>query len=174
MQSKKDRGIKSQTLSLRLDPKTKFTLEFASRIKGQTITTLVERAIRASCDEIDLGGGFEGQEVTWKHFWDPDEGVRTLKLCASPGYPTTYEEDELMGFVKAHQSFFYVRERPYELNRSFVRILWPKIEEYQRIWQEQRAQDYWAAGKLMAADLLAAKIEPPIWPPKNLDDGIPF
>jgi hypothetical protein len=170
MQTKKERGIKSQTLSLRLDPKTKFTLEFASRIKGQTITTLVERAIRASCDEIDLGGGFKGQEINWKFFWEPDEGVRTLRLCGWPDYPTTYEEDELMSFVKAHLSFFYVRERPDEFNRPFLRILWPKIKEYRRIWQEQRAQDYWAAGKVMAADLLAAKMEPPIWPPKEDDE----
>jgi hypothetical protein len=90
-------GIRSETLSLRLDPKTKFTLEFASRIKGQTITTLVERAVRSSCDEIELcREGFEGHEepVTWKNFWDPEEGIRTLKLCAREDYPTTYEEDE--------------------------------------------------------------------------------
>lgn len=186
MRPKKERGIRSETLSLRLDPKTKFILEFASRIRGQTITTLVERAIRSSCDEIELypatmGGRAAG---TWEAFWDPDEGVRTLKLCGAGGYPTTYEEDELMSFVKAHRSFFYVGEKHWEINRTLVRLLWPKIEEYQRIWQEERGQDYWLAGKAMAADLAAAKIKPPDWPPEkkpskeildgSSDDGIPF
>jgi hypothetical protein len=177
MRPKKERGTRSETLSLRLDPKTKFTLEFASRIKGQTITTLVERAIRSSCDEIELyPEGFKGQEAgTWKTFWDPDEGVRTLKLCAAKDYPTTYEEDELMSFVKAHQSFFYDDERRYEINRLFVRVLWPKIEEYHSIWQERRGEDYWAAGRAMAADLSAAKIKSPNWPPEEpTEDAIAY
>src|ERR1700730_6798082 len=88
---KKERGIKTQTLSLRLDPKTKFTLEFVARINGQTITTVVERAIRESCDRVKIrgvDGGDFSDLCNWQGFWDPEEGVRTLRLLASPDYPS--------------------------------------------------------------------------------------
>ena len=182
MQAKKDRGKKTETLSLRLDPKTKFILDFVSRIRGQTITTVVERAIRDSSDAVKIyREGPDREGSPWQYFWDTEDGVRTLKLCAEPDYPTTYEEDELMSFVKFHKPFFYVVGRSDEPNRGFVQMLWPKIEEYQRIWRDERGQDYWAAGKAMAADLRAANLKPPSWPPekkpdqaKELDDEIPF
>lgn len=158
---KKDRGTKTQTLSLRLDPKTKFTLEFIARIKGQTLTTIVERAIREACDQVTIGRGNE--KFSWQSFWDPEEGVRTLKLLACEDYPSTYDEDDLREFTKTHWGFFYSSEDAKAPHRAFVGILWPKIDDYRRIWQ-QRDSDYWAAGKAMAADLLAAKVSPPTWP----------
>jgi hypothetical protein len=173
---KKERGTKSQTLSLRLDPKTKFTLEFVARIKGQTLTTTVERVIRDSCDQVRIGNDFDGP-FNWKNFWDPEEGVRILRLLACEDYPSTYDEDDLREFTKTHWDFFYEKaKRP---RRAFVEILWPKMEDYRRIWREQRDSDYWAAGKAMAADLSAAKVLPPAWPPPSqkktdLDDEIPF
>jgi hypothetical protein len=161
---KKDRGTRSQTLSLRLDPKTKFTLEFVARIKGQTLTTIVERAIRDSCDQVTIGSNYGNEKFSWQSFWDPDEGVRTLKLLACNDYTSTYDEDDLKAFVKEHWEFFYFSENAEAPHRAFVRILWPKIDDYRRIWHEQRDSDNWAAGKAMAADLLAAKVSPPMWP----------
>jgi hypothetical protein len=173
---KKDRGAKTQTLSLRLDPKTKFTLEFVARIKGQTLTTIVERAIRESCDQVTIGSDFGNDKFNWQSFWDPEEGVRTLKLLACDDYPSTYDEDDLREFTKAHWDFFYISEKAKVPRRAFVEILWPKIEDYRRTWHEQRDSDYWAAGKAMAVDLSAAKVQAPTWPRKKseLDDEIPF
>jgi hypothetical protein len=175
---KKERGTKTQTLSLRLDPKTKFTLEFVARIKGQTLTTTVERAIRDSCDQVQIGNEFDGP-FNWKSFWDPEEGVRILRLLASEDYPSTYDEDELREFTKTHWDFFYLSEKAKAPHRAFVEILWAKIEEYRRIWRERRDTDYWAAGKAMAADLSSAKVVPPTWPRQgqkrgDLDEEIPF
>jgi hypothetical protein len=178
---KKDRGSKTQTLSLRLDPKTKFTLEFVARIKGQTLTTIVERAIRESCDRVTIGSDFGNEKFNWQTFWDPEEGVRTLKLLACDDYPSTYDEDDLREFTKAHWEFFYT-EKAGTPRRPFVEILWPKIEDYRRIWHEQRDSNYWAAGHAMAADLSAAKVLSPTWPRQvqkksnreDLDDEIPF
>ena len=160
MPSKKERGTKSETLSLRLDPKTKFILEFVARINGQTLTTVIERAIRKSCDEVAIGS----DPLNWDYFWDPDAGVRTLKLLACPDYPSTYEEDELRRFAKAHWEFFYTHPKSNEPRRTYVEALWPKIEEYQRIWRDQRSSNYWAAGAAMAADLSAAQLKAPNWP----------
>jgi hypothetical protein len=189
MSPKKDRGPKTETLSLRLDPKTKFILEFVARIKGQTLTTVVERAIQSSCSVVEIGAPDDFAEPRkWSDLWDPDEGVRTLLMLEDGAYPTTYDEDALHQFVKQHREFFFDEEKKSQPRREFVEILWPKIEDYRRIWEEQRKSDYWAAGKSMAADLVAAKVEPPMWPrpakkilPKtqsakktDLDDEISF
>jgi hypothetical protein len=173
---KKDRGTKTQTLSLRLDPKTKFTLEFVARIKGQTLTTIVERAIRESCDQVTIGSDYG---FNWQSFWDPEEGVRTLKLLACQDYPSTYDEDDLREFTKAHWEFFYASERAETPRRAFVELLWRKIDDYRRIWHEQRDTDYWAAGKAMSADLSAAKVQSPKWPrspgqKSDVEKEIPF
>jgi hypothetical protein len=166
MLAKKDRGAKTESLSLRLDPKTRFILEFASRINGQTITTLVERAIRASCDKVRLSSDFGREGPNWQDFWDPDEGVRTLMLLTSSDYPSSFDEDELKVFTEAHKVFFYLPgEGAPTPNRSFVKVLWPKIDEYRGIWRDQLDKDYWAAGNTMVADLSSAKIKPPVWPP---------
>jgi len=160
MPPKKERGTRTETLSLRLDPKTKFILEFVARTQGQTLTTVIERAIRVSCGEVTIGS----DRLGWDYFWDPEVGVRTLKLLACPDYPSTHEEDELRHFTKTHWEFFYAREKSDELRRAYVETLWPKIEEYLNIWRDQRNSNYWAAGAAMAADLSAAQLKVPDWP----------
>jgi hypothetical protein len=186
MAAKKDRGAKTETLSLRLDPKTKFILEFVGRVNGQSMTTIVERAIRASCGEVQIREG--NSDLNWESFWDPDDGVRTLKLLACTNFPSTYDEDDLKRFTEMHRVFFYVYDGDFDapsLNRAYLAVLWPKIDEYRRIWLEQRERDYWAAGNVMAADLLSAKMKPPAWPPPprdpppkskrgEMEDEIPF
>jgi hypothetical protein len=188
MAPKKDRGSKTETLSLRLDPKTKFSLEFVARVNGQTLTTIVERAIRASCDQVKIGDSDFGGAFNWQHFWDPEEGVRTLKLLACDRYQSTYDEDDLRSFTKAHWEFFYTMRDASTAKRVFVEVLWPKIDEYRQIWREQRDSDYWAAGRAMATDLTNAKLQAPAWPREaspperrkpamarnDLDDEIPF
>ena len=164
---RKDHGTKTQTLSLQLDPKTKFTLEFVARIKGQTLTTVVERAIRESCDQVTIskprGGSDFSDPCNWQQFWDPEEGVRTLSLLTSADYPSNFDEDDLKQFTRTHWEFFY-HESVMKPRRGFIQILWPKIESYRRIWNEHRETDYWAAGRAMAADLKAARVTPPNWP----------
>jgi hypothetical protein len=139
-------------------------LEFVARINGQTLTTVVERAIRASCDQVTIGSDFNNEKYNWQSFWDPDEGCRTLKLLACKHYPSSYDEDDLRRFTEAHWEFFYTSSSAATTRRVFVQILWSKIEEYRRIWHDQRETDYWAAGKTMAADLTSAKVKAPSWP----------
>lgn len=176
---------KTETLSLRLDPKTKFMLDFMARVQGQSITTVVERAVHKVADGVGVGP-YGDEEKTWATFWDVSEGVRTLNLIADPHYPTNFEEDELLSFAKTHWPFFYTSDRANSPRRPYVDVLWPKISLYLGVWREQRQSNYWAAGEAMKADLEAARIASPEWPiaskPKapresfssDLDDEIPF
>ena len=198
MPAEKQPRAKTLTLSLRLDPKTKFILDFVARIKGQSITTVVERALKETADGLGIGPkwddrGNETHQPTWSDFWDASEGVRTLRLVNHPGYPTTFDEDELKAFTLAHWQFFYLDQRGQEPKRGFTEILWPRIDHYLEIWREKKSSDYWAAGEAMKADLAAARVATPDWPPQttakpapaapppaapapasDLDDEIPF
>jgi hypothetical protein len=175
---------KTETLSLRLDPKTKFMLDFMARVQGQSITTVVERAVHKVASGVSVAP-FDEDDKTWSSFWDASEGVRTLNLIADPHYPTNFEEDELLSFAKTHWPFFYISDRGTSPRRAYIDLLWPKIDDYLRLWRDVRPSNYWAAGEAMKADLEAARVAPPEWPIKanagpresfssDLDDEIPF
>jgi len=176
---------KTETLSLRLDPKTKFMLDFLARVQGQSITTVVERAVHQVAASVSVAP-FEANDKTWASFWDASEGVRTLNLIADPHYPTNFEEDELLSFATTHWPFFYASDRATSPRRAYVDILWPKIDHYLGLWRDMRQSNYWAASEAMRSDLEAARVAAPDWPiiskPKgpresfsaDLDDEIPF
>jgi hypothetical protein len=181
---------KTETLSLRLDPKTKFMLDFLARVQGQSITTVVERAVHQVAAGVSVAP-YNENEKTWASFWDASEGVRTLKLISDAHYPTNYDEDELLSFAKVHWTFFYQSDRAITPRQSYVDLLWPKLDTYLELWRNERQSNYWAAGEAMRADLIAARIAAPDWPivkkqvasastgPResfsaDLDDEIPF
>lgn len=170
------RGTKTQTLSLRLDPKTKFIVDFLARVKGQSITTLVERAIKQVAAGAGVGPEWDdaGNKLTtsiWSDFWDPSDGVRTLNLLAEPYYPTTFEEDELRSFTLTHWQFFYTSSEGKQPLRANVEVLWPNIESYCHLWNTIKAENYWFAGEEMSGELADAGIEPPDWPPKTAPES---
>ncbi len=184
---------KTQTLSLRLDPKTRFILEFMSRVRGQSITMIVERAIKEEAERVVLGPerDFNNNTVyqpNWSDFWDTDEGVRTLNLLANNYYYKTYDDEEIRQFTMDHWEFFYSDGDGKSPRRAFACVLWPKIQNYIQMWRETRTEDYWAVGKKMSEDLTRAKLLAPQWPrlvkptePKkpqsfarDLDDEVPF
>ena len=188
MAAERTRGTKTQSLSLRLDPKTKFILDFVARIKGQSITTVVERAIKEASAGVVIDADDFGNGSNWSDYWDPNEGVRTLKLLTAREYPTTFDEDELRAFTLAHWAFFYEDLEGKRPRASYLDIIWPSVDRYMEIGRETKIANYWAAGEAMMADLSCAGIAPPNWPPKaseksssqrqkpsgDLDDDIPF
>lgn len=171
---------KSETLSLRLDPKTKFALEFVARIRGQSITTVVERAIKSAASDVRIESSAESQD--WMNYWDASDGVRTIKILKSGQYPTTYEEDELIEFTECNWEFFYHSSASGSPRRVYIDIIWPDIDEYLAIWRSKRHADYWAAGHAMKAALVKANVASPDWPrgtkaqkeSYDLNDDIPF
>jgi hypothetical protein len=176
---------KTQTLSLRLDPKTRFVLEFLAKLKRQSITTVVEEAIR----QAGAGGAsFGNPEPTWRDYWDVNEGVRAMLMLADTDLPSNYEDDELRDFLLSHIEFFSETNELKNPDRINVAVLWPDIEEYLDSWRENRRTNPFAAGGMMAEALSAAGVKPPEWPRKSknppepksstmraeLDDEIPF
>ncbi|MBX8826890.1 hypothetical protein [Ochrobactrum sp. SFR4] len=175
---------KTETLTIRLDPKSRFILDYLSRLKGQTITTLVERSIMIAADQERLQDYELGGTLTWNDFWDVSDGVRALKITDRREFFPTYEEEKRLNFCKEHWPFFWsTKDRTVFLNH-YIDILWPNIDEYVQIHENHKANDYFGAGKAMQEALSKAKLKAPEWPVKpkaelqkkarDFDDGIPF
>lgn len=190
--AEKDRRAKTETLSLRLDPKTRFILEFMTKVRGQSITVLIERSVRDLAERVRIGPtqdrrGNDVEQLDWTHFWDPSEGVRTLRLLACAEYPTDFAEDELKSFTDVHWPFFYTNAADHIVRRGYVEVLWPNVQEYLATWRETKTTNYWKAGEDMARSLSGARVAAPEWPavpkkpvqapafePAGMDDDIPF
>lgn len=171
--ARETRKRKSETLTIRLDPKTRFILEFLSRLKGQSITTVVERAIVKAADDETLVDHDDNIYLGWKDLWDVSEGVRALKIAARPELFPTYEEEKRLAFCREHWPFFWVTSSLKEFQTQYVDVLWPRIDEYIQIHEEQKTTNFYAAGTAMKEALQIAKLDPPNWPP-SIDDEIPF
>lgn len=161
------RGGKSETLTIRLDPKTRFILEFMQRLRGQTLTTVVERAIaeagdRASFNEEHAFGG--EVSVRWQDLWSVSEGERALMVAAKPQLFPTFEEEKRRDFARRHWPFFYRDQNTDRFLRHYVDVLWPRIDEFIEIFESTRAQNYFAAGFAMKEALRSAGLAPPDWP----------
>ena len=183
---------KSETLTIRLDPKTRFMLDFVSRLRGQTVTTVVERAIAAAADNATIprynSYGNDEEPSTWRDYWDVSEGVRALQIAGEKELHPDYEEERRLAFAKKHAVFFFaLPEKLQGFRVGFIDILWPRIDEFVEIDERERSTDYFAAGKAMSKALHDAGLKAPDWPPRvkpkpsapafepgGMDDDIPF
>ncbi|WP_156464925.1 hypothetical protein [Mesorhizobium sp. Root552] len=177
------RPSKSETLTIRLDPKTRFMLDFVARLRGQSITTVVERAISDAANranistELDYAGNT--REIrTWRDFWSVYEGERALKIAQESELHPTFEEERRLAFAKQFDDFFFTKSG--DIRTGYVEVLWPRIDEFVEIYEQTKTSNYFAAGEAMKAALTSARVAAPDWPKKvpaksrDLDDEIPF
>lgn len=144
---------------MRLDPKTRFLVDVVAKVRGQSISTVVERAILEVADNLQIG-----ESHNWRDYWNISEGVRALKMASEPDLYPNYEEESRLDFAKKHWSFFFFNDKNFEPRVSYVDILWPEIDRLIDLWENTKARDYFAAGKAMQEMLRNANIKPPEWP----------
>jgi len=172
------KASKSESLTIRLDPKTRFVLEYVSRLNGQTITTVVERAIHSAAAERSFYDDNYGRQLGWQDFWNVSEGVRALSMSQHSEFFPTYEEEKRLAFCKEHWPFFWFTKERKSYITHYIDVLWPRIDEFVQAHDDFRSTDYFAAGRAMQAALKGAKLQSPEWPSlrttKTKDDDIPF
>lgn len=171
------RPAKSETLTIRLDPKTRFMLEFVARLRGQTITTVVERAISDAANRATIER-YQEEPISWRDFWSINDGERALKIAGEPALHPTYEEERRLEFTKQFWPFFYYDRQGEITKDQFLEVLWPHIDYLLQAHDEMKSSNINAGPQLMTSLLEEAQIDPPQWPPpprqRVLDDTIPF
>lgn len=92
---------RSETVTVRLDPKLRYLAELASRKQRRTLSSYIEWAVEASLKNVNLyeGTGYNGDhnvtvDEEANQLWDVDDAERFIKLAIY--YPSllTHEEQE--------------------------------------------------------------------------------
>lgn len=103
---------KTETLTLRLDPKIKYTIELIARIKRQSITSVIESAIEASAFDLDTPVVIDGKRETWSlsnvvsEFWSTDNVAKFINMCAFMPELLNYDEQRIWETIKATPKFW--------------------------------------------------------------------
>src|SRR5665213_2107712 len=120
---------KTEVLSMRMDPKTRFVLEVLARYRGQSISTVVERAIVEAAENIRIGGDHHGNDSkNWKDFWHVNEGVRWLLLASDQSLFPTFEDEYRLAFTRTHWPFFYTSSGCKCHREAMIEILWARLD----------------------------------------------
>ena len=102
---------KTETLTLRLDPKVKMMIELISRVRRQSITGVIESAIEEIAFNTETPFSVNGE--TWgsdvssimTDVWSTDESERFINLCYHCPALMTFEEQRIWETIKASAVF---------------------------------------------------------------------
>jgi hypothetical protein len=171
MAAEPKRPAKSEVLSMRMDPKTRFLVDVLAKHRGQSISTVVERAILEAADNAVIGD--PNEHKTWRDYWHISEGVRALQIAADKNLYPTYEEECLIIFARIHWPFFYTSSDCKIIKAWNVDIIWPRIDYFLDVWEETKSSNYFATGRLMQRALSDAGLAAPEWPIKAAEKAAP-
>ena len=171
---------RSETVTVRLDPKLRYLAELAARLHRRTLSSYIEWSIESSLGNNLLAGDHNGPSIKEEseYLWDVDDADRFAKLALRYPHLLTHEEQVRWKLIRECGYLWRGRYGP------------PPAQEWK--WQVveaslcfDRLRDKWelfcavANGDKPASDL-------PTWPKSNrpapksstgfddLDDDIPF
>ena len=120
---------RTNTLSVRLHPRTRYALELLARQRRATVTSVLEAAIdRLVADPAE--GLFEDdkqgkRQSVLEHVWDTDEADRLVKLAMNYPNLLTYDEERAWKAIREEPSFWLGKER--RPNFKAIRDRWSAI-----------------------------------------------
>lgn len=101
---------RSETVTVRLDPKLRYLAELASRKQRRTLSSYIEWAIEDSLRSVLLyqGSGYGGDESVSvaddaSRLWDVDQAERFVRLAIRYPELLTHEEQELWKLLQDSQ-----------------------------------------------------------------------
>lgn len=85
---------RSETVTVRLDPKLRYLAELAARLHRRTLSSYIEWSIEASLGNNVLSGDHNGASIKdeSEYLWDVDEADRFAKLALRYPHLLTHEE----------------------------------------------------------------------------------
>ena len=126
---------RSETITVRLDPKLRYLAELAARKQRRTVSSYVESAVAQSFKDVTLhiGSGYNGDEdLTIQdeaaRLWDIDESERFVKLAIS--YPDLLTHDEQVRWKVLTDSGILTPARQRNSFNKFVTWRWDILEDF--------------------------------------------
>ncbi|GEM_PF-816705 len=137
---------RSETVTVRLDPKLRYLAELAARIHRRTLSSYIEWAVEQSLEAVDIHKAeySNDQDISIKadaqSLWDVDESERFIKLAIRYPELLNHEEQELWKQLLDSQLLDIARSRD-----RFGKVQWDTavLEDYvypavRRHWLELR------------------------------------
>lgn len=133
---------KTETLTLRLDPKIKTMIELIARIRRQSITGVVESAIEDVA--FDLEAPYFDGEAVYQHdlglifaeVWSADECERFINMCFHLPTLLTFEEQRIWETIKASPAFHYKPTTAVTTDWEIERIGPLDLGMLRRFWED--------------------------------------
>lgn len=135
--SKKGGGklARSETVTVRLDPKLRYLAELAARKQRRTLSSFIEWAIERSLDDVAIQDSKKGERsnlsLLGDKLWDVGSSERLLRLAVKCPELLTYKEQRMWKFIDEWGALWDVDKN----QRRYFRIallssLWDEFERY--------------------------------------------
>ena len=126
---------KTESLTVRLDPKVKFGLELMSRLQNRTVTGVVEWALTAAMTRATINPRDEESATVTAildEVWSTDEPLRLVRLAFRAPNLLTYEELRIWETIQESPRFWDSPHRDHELYVDFatLRADWDALIEH--------------------------------------------
>ncbi|WP_438307615.1 hypothetical protein ACIZ1P_20755 [Pseudomonas guariconensis] len=104
---------KTETLTLRLDPKMKFAIELLARDQKRTLAGVIEWSIQKSLSRTEVITGSETGNLQQlvDVVWSPDDLEKTIYLGLYAEHLLSYEEQCVWNVLKDNPIFIEIHER---------------------------------------------------------------
>jgi hypothetical protein len=144
-ESKQKRGggklHRTQTVTLRLDPRLRYLTELAARTQRRTTSGFIEWAIEQSLDQIVVKAGDEYQMTLADEafdLWDVDEADRFVKLAIFYPNLLTHDEQIIWKLIREHRAFWSGR---YSITETQAHMLksWINFKLVREHWELLKA-----------------------------------
>lgn len=169
---------RSETVTVRLDPKLRYLAELAARKQRRTLSSFIEWAVEDSLSRViiqDGGGAFDGVNIADEaaYLWDVDEADRFAKLALRYPYLLTHDEQILWKLIQ--ENGYLWRGKYAGSDNEWIWVVGEGGLNFGRL------REHWDKFKAVAEGR-EVKSTLPTWPKKrhgksafdDLDDDIPI
>lgn len=159
---------RSETISVRLDPKLRCAAELAARKQRRTLSSFIEWAVEEAVDGLII---YSNENVTFsaadaaQQVWDVDEADRFARLALHFPMFLTHDEERLWKIICENGYFWrgkYDEKRKWQWN----------IREDRLVFEYLRSE--WELLKQIVAGLAEKSSFPQTPDDVSLPDGVPF
>jgi hypothetical protein len=157
---------RSETVTVRLDPKLRYLAELAARKQRRTLSSFIEWAIEENLKNIHLDDDCNKSIASQSaELWDVDESDRFVKLAIR--YPEMLTHDEQVLWKIIRENGFLWKGH---YDKQTKKWTW-KVHQDNFIFE--RLREHWGAFR-SAAYGSDFKVTLPTWAKKDPDEEIPF
>ncbi len=132
---------RSETVTVRLDPKLRYLAELAARKQRRTLSSYIEWAVEESLSTVNLVEE-DGDDQDSYHralsvwgatdsLWDVDEADRFVKLATQFPDLMTYAEQAIWKIINEETYLFLPQPKGTQvLQRDLLRVIWEDLQAY--------------------------------------------